>query len=138
MLAMSSAPLERLCDSILFGTRAVPSELSFVLERLSSLEFCQDSLSQYSLNVFLNSHRGPRAQTFSVTDLSEQLATIRGALSKFPEMKKFNLTHMNERFRNLSFGYRKSIPELSQFQVWKESCPKLEEVSIIGIILNER
>ncbi|KAG8708511.1 hypothetical protein FRC11_006417 [Ceratobasidium sp. 423] len=63
---------------------------------------------------------------------------LRNQLSEFCSLKKFRL-ECDWFFRDeiLPIEFCNTVPELSQFGLWKESCPLLEEVTIFGVSLRQ-
>ncbi|CAE7180353.1 unnamed protein product [Rhizoctonia solani] len=133
ILAKSSAPLEYLKERI--HLKSFSWGTTIASQCLPSLKFCHTSLIEYSLRIFPKSYVSNSVLFFLEDDRSNSLAKIRGALSAFPGLKKFTLSFRSDQFNDLTPQFCESVPELSRFQVWKECCPKLEEVIIFGIRL---
>ncbi|KDN33172.1 hypothetical protein RSAG8_13739, partial [Rhizoctonia solani AG-8 WAC10335] len=140
VLVKSSAPLERLTERVRLEDS--PWEAAIVSQCLPSLEFCQTSLTEYSLGIFPDPTSHPlvhnSALYFLEFERQNGLAKIRNAITAFSELRKLHLRFRSGQFNDLTSKYCNSVPELSQFRVWKKSCTKLEEVTIFGITLTEQ
>ncbi|KAJ1300052.1 hypothetical protein OPQ81_011172 [Rhizoctonia solani] len=136
-LAKSSAPLERLSECIQLWE--VPWETGIVSRCLPSLEFCQQSLREYSLDIVGTDYRLIQCSVLlflkNRDDPSYGLSSVKKGLSAFPELEKFRLNFHIDWYNDLTPQFCETVPELSEFGVWKESCPKLQEVTLFGVTL---
>ncbi|KAG8793982.1 hypothetical protein FRC12_000946 [Ceratobasidium sp. 428] len=137
-IAKTSAPLEYLSEHI--ELRANPWEANIASRCFPTLSFCHQSLIEYSLHVTFDYQYALNELSISrhlgtSKNPSFGFAKIRECLSAFSRLRKFKLQMDWDYKRDLISEFSISIPELSQFERWKESCPTLEEVNIFGLIL---
>ncbi|CAE6512938.1 unnamed protein product [Rhizoctonia solani] len=138
-IAKSSVPLKRLAECVEISEQ--PWESGLVLRWLPSLEFCWRSLSEYSLEIDPFPQRDFPCSICSFLKEREApsygLDALRNSLSAFSVLKKFNFNFRNDSLYDLTPEFCQTVPELSRFDVWQESCPSLVEVSLFKIILKE-
>ncbi|KDN42269.1 hypothetical protein RSAG8_06936, partial [Rhizoctonia solani AG-8 WAC10335] len=85
----------------------------------------------------LEFHEAESALTLLKTphNASRGLEKLRESLSAFSKLRKFRLELELCEDHELTAEFIGAVPELSQFDPWKESCPKLEEINLFGISL---
>ncbi|KEP50896.1 hypothetical protein V565_071490 [Rhizoctonia solani 123E] len=136
-IAKSSAPLQCLREHINLDLwKQQPWGTWVVSQGLASLEFCWTSLTNYTLDI--------SAKPESILSLLKESDTpshgfdvLRRNLSAFIALKRFTLVSFSDRCNDLIRKFRETIPELSRFDVWQESCPSLEEIRLFGITLRK-
>ncbi|KDN33862.1 hypothetical protein RSAG8_13043, partial [Rhizoctonia solani AG-8 WAC10335] len=134
-ISQSLAPLDSLSESIRLTEK--PWESVIVSRCLPSLGFCWKSLSEYSLSLEVSSQFD---QNSVLSFLKERVAPshgleiIRTSLSTFSALRILRLNFYPIHLFDLTSEFCETIPELSRFDVWKESCPTLEEVRLFGLI----
>ncbi|CAE6541387.1 unnamed protein product [Rhizoctonia solani] len=69
------------------------------------------------------------------TGPSYGLSTLRNGLSAFTALRKFSLSLPSYNQSTITPEFCRTVPELSRLEVWQESCPSLEEVTLFGVIL---
>ncbi|EUC62867.1 hypothetical protein RSOL_460560 [Rhizoctonia solani AG-3 Rhs1AP] len=136
-IGKSLVPLKRLTEHI--ELREQPWDSEIVSKCFPSLDFCWGSLSSYSLQL---TPRSPELDDHSALSFLKQRGTrwhglevLRKKLSAFTALRKFNLSFYYHKYHDLTPEFCQTVPELSRFDVWEESCPSLEEVTLFGVTL---
>ncbi|KAL5634312.1 hypothetical protein ACGC1H_002400 [Rhizoctonia solani] len=136
-VAKSLVPLECLTEHI--ELREHPWDSEIASKCFSSLDFCWSSLNNYSLQL---SPRTPKLDDQSALSFLKQRGTrshgldvLRNRLSAFTVLRKFSLGFYYHKRHDLTPEFCKTVPELSRFDLWQESCPSLEEVTLFGVTL---
>ncbi|KAL5634321.1 hypothetical protein ACGC1H_002408 [Rhizoctonia solani] len=138
-IAKSLVPLKHLTERIELWE--YPWESGIVSRCLPSLKFCWYSLTTYSLQISGNFPGSglPKAELLlkERDTPSHGLEILRNSLSTFTTLKKFSLIYWDYSPQRFSPEFCRAIPELSRFDVWQESCPSLEEVTLFRITLKK-
>ncbi|CAE6482544.1 unnamed protein product [Rhizoctonia solani] len=136
-IAKSLTPLGRLSECIQLWE--VPWETGIVSRCFPSLEFCKGSLREFSLEIVPADYRLIEHSVLRFLknrgDSSYGLANIRNSLSVFSALKKFSLNFHTDWYNDLTAEFCTTVPELSQIDVWRNSCPELQEIILFGITL---
>ncbi|KAF8597100.1 hypothetical protein BDV93DRAFT_569857 [Ceratobasidium sp. AG-I] len=138
-LSRTSTPLTQLGIDLAVRQEAFDQDVNIALEALGNL---RRSLQDVTLRLFL---KVPGADRDTIPGLkllksryapSFGLDKIREALSAFPVLQNFELNSSSG--QGLPPSVCLSVPELSQFGLWRTSCPSLNQVSIFEVVLSER
>ncbi|CAE6440497.1 unnamed protein product [Rhizoctonia solani] len=134
IMTRSTAPVTRI-DVVLVRPRS--SILGVVQAFLQSLEGISSSLEHLSITLsfpldFISKHNSIYARLKQRRSTLEGFSELRTAVANFNQIKSFSLEH--ERCINdVPPEFCRSIAELSQFVVWKQSSPTLESLSVFGV-----
>lgn len=134
LMTRSASPIQSL-EVVLVRPRS--SILTVVQEFLAKLEGIFDSVEHLSVTLtfpldFVSKHNSVYARLKQRRSTFDGFSELRTAVSKFSHIKSFHLEH--ERCVNdVPPEFCRSVAELSQFSVWKDSSPTLESLSVFGV-----
>ncbi|KAJ1299797.1 hypothetical protein OPQ81_000696 [Rhizoctonia solani] len=134
LMTRSAAPITSV-DVILVRPRS--SMLGVVQAFLQCLEGISATLEHLSITLsfpldFVSKHNSIYARLKQRRSTFEGFSELRTAVSNFGRIRSFSLEH--ERCVNdVPPEFCRSVVELSQFTVWKQSSPTLESLSVFGV-----
>ncbi|KAG8733158.1 hypothetical protein FRC12_018962 [Ceratobasidium sp. 428] len=139
-LSLSSASLTHLSIGLLTHVQIWHVETLWLL---SDIQFCCETLIELSVRVFLQYVRHMKREVAWILEQentpSDGFSPMRERLTIFSSLKKFRLDPPYTWGCKLSPEVLTSFPELSEPNLWKESCNTLEEVTVFDtVLLGER